>query len=132
MPLIWTNHFHCISWNDLENKLIYQVLLPTDVFKVLCWRQKLVLCLVVLFCLKTKGLFTPNDSINVTVTVTFTGGTFDLFDGQCDRQNGLQPIFARQRNIFDGVVRCEQTLKLSLSSKISGLELSNYFFTYFW
>ena len=56
----------------------------------------------------TKGLFTPNDS--VTVTVTLTGGTFDLFNRQCDGKNGLHSDFAHQRNVFDGVVRCEQTL----------------------
>ena len=48
--------------------------------------------------LRTKGLFTPNDS----VTVMLTGGTFDLFDGQCDGQNLLHILFARQRNVFEG------------------------------
>ena len=43
-----------------------------------------------------SGLFTPNDS--VTVTVMLTGGTFDLFDGY-----------------RDGVVRCEQTFKVTLT-----------------
>ena len=56
-----------------------------------------------------KGLFTPNDSI--TVTVMLTSGTFDLFDAHCDRQNGLHTHFAHQCNIFygdgDGVTWCE-------------------------
>ena len=36
------------------------------------------------------GLFTPNDS--VTVTITLTGGTFDLFDGHCEGRMGCIPI----------------------------------------
>ena len=34
-----------------------------------------------------KGLLTPNDSVSFTVMLT--DGTFDLFDGHCDGQNGL-------------------------------------------
>ena len=49
-----------------------------------------------------KGSFTPNDS--VTITATFMGGTFGLFDGHCDGQNGLHTLFAAQRNV---VVWCE-------------------------
>ena len=51
-----------------------------------------------------KSLFTPNDS--VTITVMLTGGTFDLFDVDCDGQNGLHTHFARQRNVCDGVAWC--------------------------
>ena len=36
----------------------------------------------------TKGLFTPNDS--VTITITLTGGTFDPFDMYC--KMGMQSI----------------------------------------
>ena len=39
-----------------------------------------------------KGLFTPKHSI--TVTVTLTGSTFDLFDGHCDGKNRLHTDFA--------------------------------------
>ena len=35
----------------------------------------------------SKGLSTPNDP--VVPTSTLTGGTFDLFNGHCDGQNGL-------------------------------------------
>ena len=38
----------------------------------------------------------------------------DLFDGQCDGQNGLHTIFACQHNVFDGAVRCEHTLRVRL------------------
>ena len=41
-----------------------------------------------------------------------TGGTFDRFDGHCDGQKWVCiPIFARQRNFFDGVVSCKQTFR---------------------
>ena len=73
--------------------------------------------------------FTPNNS--VTVTVTLAGGTFDLFDGQCDWQNGLHTHFARQHKICDGVASCEWALRLSsrreflmvkfLSTRCSGI-----------
>ena len=46
-------------------------------------------------CYHLKGAFTPSDY--VTVTVTFTVGTFDVFDGNCDGQNGLHTHFACQR-----------------------------------
>ena len=63
----------------------------------------------------TKGLFTPNDS--VTTTVTLIGGTFDLFDGHCDGQNGLHTHFPYKRYVCysdsDGIVQCEQTLNTS-------------------
>ena len=39
---------------------------------------------------QTKGLFTPNDP--ATVTVTLTGGTFDLFDGHCDGHCDAYPF----------------------------------------
>ena len=39
-----------------------------------------------------KGLFTPNDSIPVTITLTD-------FDGYCDGQNGLHTHFACQCNV---------------------------------
>ena len=56
-----------------------------------------------------KDLFTPKDS----VTVTLTGGIFDLFDGHCNGQNGLHSNFAIQRNICygDGVAWCERALR---------------------
>ena len=38
-----------------------------------------------------KGLFTPNES--VTITVTLTGSPFDLFDRHCDGQSGLHTHF---------------------------------------
>ena len=41
-------------------------------------------------------------------------GIFDLFDGHCDRQNGLHIHFARQPNFCygdgDGVAWCERAL----------------------
>ena len=58
-----------------------------------------------------KDLFTPKDS----VTVTLTGGIFDLFNGHCNGQNGLHTNFARQCNICyadgDGVTWCERALR---------------------
>ena len=62
--------------------------------------------------LRGKGPFTPDDS--VTVTVALTGGTFDVFDGNCHRQNGLHTHFSRYSD-GDGVARCEQVFNLSVS-----------------
>ena len=45
------------------------------------------------------------------LTVTSMGGTFDVFNGHCDRQNGFHTNFARQRNVCDGVAWCEQSYK---------------------
>ena len=57
----------------------------------------------------TKGPFTPSDS--VTITVALTGGTFDLYDGNCDGQNGLHTHFSHQRyGHGDGVAWREQAL----------------------
>ena len=53
-----------------------------------------------------KGLFTPNDS--VAVTLTFTGGTFDLFHRHCDEQNGLHTHFACPCN---GIAWCERAFR---------------------
>ena len=39
--------------------------------------------------------------------IMLTFGTFDIFDGYCDGQNGFCSHFARQRN---AVFRCEQAL----------------------
>ena len=47
----------------------------------------------------------------ILFAVTLMGGTFDLFDGHCDWQNGLQTHFACKCNIAYGVVQCEQTSK---------------------
>ena len=55
-----------------------------------------------------KGLFTPNNSI--TVTVTQTGSTFDLYDGHRDGKNGLHSHFVRQLNVCGGVAWCELAL----------------------
>ena len=66
-----------------------------------------------------KGSFTR--TINVTVFVT---GTFDLFEGHFDGENGVQPILPVKVSItintmlnFDGHgdsdVTCEQTLILA-------------------
>ena len=49
---------------------------------------------------RLEGLFIPNDS--VTVTVTLIGGPFDLFDGHCDRQNGLHVHFPINVRFCDG------------------------------
>ena len=61
---------------------------------------------------RCKGLFILNDS--VTITVTLTIGTFDLFDRHCDGQNGLHTHFAHQCNVCygdcDGVAYCERAL----------------------
>ena len=48
----------------------------------------------------TKGLFTPTDSMSATIILT--GGTFDLFDGHCDGQNGLHGHFAYKRKVCYG------------------------------
>ena len=46
--------------------------------------------------------------------ITLTGGTFDLFDGNCDGQNGLDTHLPVKRIVFyvDGNVdaRCKQSL----------------------
>ena len=64
----------------------------------------------------SKDPFTPNNSI--TVTVTLTEGSFEVFDGHCDEQNELHTHFACQRNVCngDGVARCEQTLNFPPSN----------------
>ena len=74
-------------------------------------------------------LFTPNDS--VTVTVTLTGGTFDLFDGHCDRQNGLHTHFACQCNICygDGIAWCARAFGRSRYILFS---FKWPLFTFFW
>ena len=59
---------------------------------------------------KYRCQFTLNDT--VAVTITLTGGTFDLFDRICHGQNGFHTYFARQRNVCygdgDGVAWCER------------------------
>ena len=48
---------------------------------------------------------------HVNVNVMLTGGTFDVFDGNCDGENGLHNHFARQSSVCcDGVAPCEQGL----------------------
>ena len=42
------------------------------------------------------------------------GGTFDLFDGHCDGQNGLHTHCARQRNVCDGDAWCEQAFTVDM------------------
>ena len=42
------------------------------------------------------------------VNVTLSSGTFYLFDGHCDGQNGLHTHSAHQRNVCDGVAWCER------------------------
>ena len=46
-----------------------------------------------------------------TTLSPLTGDTYDLFDGHCDRQNGLHTHFACQPNVCyddgEGVVWCE-------------------------
>ena len=83
---------------------------------------------------------TPNDSVTVTVkahlrlihtkrhNVTLTGGTFDLFDGNCDRQNGLH---THQRSVWrwrwrNEVAQCEQGFTSS-DSDASATWLRNQF-----
>ena len=46
----------------------------------------------------------------MTVTLTFMGGAFDLFDGHCDGQNRLHTHLSRQHNV---VAWRERTFKLS-------------------
>ena len=71
-----------------------------------------ILCTYCLIQQHCKDLFTPNDF--VTVTGMLTSGTFDLFNGHYDRQNGLHTNFPHQCNVcyVDGevVAQCEQTL----------------------
>ena len=56
-----------------------------------------------------KGSLTPSDS--VIVIVTLTGGTFDLFDGHCDGQNGLHTHFTHHYGDGDGIDWCEQSFR---------------------
>ena len=51
------------------------------------------------------------------------GGTFDLFDSQCDGQNGLHTHFARQHN---GVAGCERTIR-DIRGFVSGI-----FYFWYW
>ena len=37
--------------------------------------------------------------VNVNINVMLTGGTFDLFYGNCDGQNGLHTHFTHQRSV---------------------------------
>ena len=63
----------------------------------------------------SKGSFTPNDS--VIVSVTLTGGAFDLFHGHCNDRIGCMPILAVNVTFVcndgdgDGVTRCGWTLR---------------------
>ena len=67
--------------------------------------------------MNSKGLFTPNDSVTISVMM---GGTFDLCDRYYDGQNGLHTSFACPRHVCDVVVWCEQTFgTLSLLRKIN-------------
>ena len=62
----------------------------------------------------SKGLFTPNDSVTYTVTMTLKGSIFDHFERHSHGQNGMHTHFVRQHNIWygdgNGVACCERAL----------------------
>ena len=55
------------------------------------------------------------------------GGTFDLFDGDCDGQNRSHSQFSRQRNVCDGVAWCERAFIRSGSATFSKYPLNELF-----
>ena len=65
-----------------------------------------------------KGLLIPNDSVPVTLTV----GPLIFLTGSVTGR--MACIFARYRNVFDGVVRCEQTFSLFILSGCGSAKLT--------
>ena len=79
--------------------------------------QRIILCK--LSNLLLRSIYTEDP---VSVTVTLTDDTFDLFDRHYDGQNGLHTHFAYQRErIRNGVVRCEQTFRHNFLLRRSGI-----------